>query len=95
MTTEVIPSVSIANLVQQRDAVLERIVRAEQLLQEADAIARAAPCLPALTCVLRTLCGRSRWHLLEADAVDNLRAILDSQTWGNLMGQTGLRSFMD
>ena len=42
MTTDLVPSVSIANLVRQRAAVIERITQATELLRDAAAIAQVA-----------------------------------------------------
>lgn len=70
MTTDLVPSVSVTNMVSQRAAVLERIVQAVELIQEASEIAAAAhigmPTFSAST-------GYSR----HSDGVT-----LNSGTWG-------------
>lgn len=86
-----IPSVSIANLLQQRDAVIERVRQACALLREADAIAAAAHigtpdrALTNLTYSRRTL----------LDALDSVIAHIDAGAWSHLLRESGLRSFMD
>lgn len=66
-TTELVPSVSIANLVNQRAAVLERISQAVELLREASAIAASSHLgMPRIT--LSNAYGRS--HYSERNLCD-------------------------
>lgn len=96
-TTELVPSVSITNLLSQRAAVLERIDRALQLLQEADEIATQAN-IGFPTIEFSGPGNKYRERGLRG-GVGDLQALsrhaIDSDGWRYLMSQTGLRTFMD
>jgi hypothetical protein len=86
-----IPSVSIAHLVQQRDGIVERVRQANALLREADSMARALK-IGGPTEVLQNMCYE-RQTLTECP--EKVVAGIDSKAWALLLGETGLRSFMD
>ncbi len=97
-TTELVPSVSIANMLNQRAAVLERLEVALQLLSEAAELAREAK-IGFPTIEFSGMNGsRYRERGLNSGASDLLalsRQAIDSDGWAYLMNQTGLRTFMD
>jgi hypothetical protein len=94
---DVVQSVSITHLLQQRDAVLERLERAFDILQEAHNIARSAHLgFPNI------VASKDRGH--GQDVVGNLatdgealklsRAAIDAAAWRYLMQESGMRSLM-
>src|SRR5476649_327745 len=99
-TTELVKSISIANLANQRQAVMARVEQALTLLAEANQIAltanlgfpridvRQSNLVPNDTLV----CGP---HSTPGDALNVIRRTVDAYGWDYLMDESGLRSFMD
>lgn len=97
---ELVKSLSIANLLAQRDAVMERVEAAAKLLIEAETIAGRAGMLDVHSYrgFHRVLCGKDRYAevpLLSADNLAGIRARLDAGAWNRLMHESGLRTFLD
>lgn len=99
-TTELVPSISITNLANQRTAVVERVRQALDLLGEAQELAKAAHLgFPRL--VLDESYGcRGRPSITgdyakrdEAEAA--MVRIVDIRGWDYLLTESGLRTFMD
>jgi hypothetical protein len=95
-------SVSIENLLNQRDAVRVRLGQAIALLQEASGIARGARL--GVCDVEVALGGRKQDRIrivggYKEDAQQEILAVwmkaIDAGAWGYLMNESGLRSFMD
>lgn len=100
-TTELVKSVSIDNLVNQRAAVLEKLSEGLRLLCEAASLASAAHVgFPAIGMI----CNGSRevehrvtgthTHPMDELLIAATKAI-DARGWAYLMNESGLRSFMD
>jgi hypothetical protein len=92
-STEVVPSVSIENLLNMRTSALERYTRALALLQEAEDITAAAH-LGRVRIEIRTS-AREGCPVVAAEAASVVTQELDKGAWGYLMGESGLRTFMD
>jgi len=98
--TELVKSVSIANLANQRQAVMARVEHALTLLAEANQIALAAnlgfPRIDVRQSNLvpndTVVCGPDG---TAADALNMIRRTVDAYGWDYLMDESGLRSFMD
>ena len=98
--SDVVKSLSIANLVNQRGGVVDRIRQAVSLLAEAQEMAKAAQIgFPRLV-VDNSYSTRSTAPLTgdyskrgEAEAA--MIRIVDAEAWKFLMNESGLRSFMD
>jgi len=102
MSTELVPSISIANLLQQRDAIVERLQQVNRLLTEAADIAYAAGIADdAKYQHFTKLVGHGGrgygWVLPLAteECVQSARKRLDNAAWDCLLRQSGLVSFMD
>lgn len=100
-----VKSVSIANLVNQRAGVLEKMKRALDLIGEAEASAKAAnigfPCL-LIDNTMKNHCGQHRITggayfdpKARAEIDENIRHYIDASAWQHLMHESGLRTFMD
>lgn len=94
MTSELVKSVSITNLTNQRAACIERVRQALDLLAEARDIASSAhlswpriEVAPSGRCHGATVPG--------GDAFERIRRELDAGGWAYLMRESGLRTFMD
>lgn len=99
-TGELVKSVSIENLLSQRNAVMERIGRARELLLEADEIGAAAGIVdPDRYRSFGRMVMGPDYHracpLLDPEKSDEIRARIDSAAWSYLMEQSGLLTFMD
>lgn len=103
MSTDLVRSVSIENLVNQREAVRARLQAAREALAEVDAIAKAinegghrGRSLYAGAAAL--VCSRGGSHsfrLLGADGVAEAMRTFDAEAWRYLMHASGLLTFMD
>jgi hypothetical protein len=86
-----VPSVSIDNLLQQRDAIVGRIEKIAELVHEMTALSQAAissdDAVPSLEC--RRCCGSIPDHMAP------IIWRIDAAFWSYLMSQSGLRSLMD
>lgn len=99
-TTDLLPSISIANFVHQRNAVMSRIEQAMALLQEAQKIAEEANLgIPCITVEESNwITSRPVMMGLSPDAqlaMERLRRAVDSGAWNHLLSASGLRSLMD
>ena len=91
-TTDLVPSVSIDNLLAQRDAIVERLRRAAELLSEVEELSHSAfgddsMAAPSLEC--------RRNHVYFPDGIQELVKRVDATAWDFLMERSGLRTFMD
>ena len=102
MTTEVIKSVSIENMVNQRAAVVQRIRQALDLLAEAETLAvKAHVGFPRLVIdssytlrgAGRVVCGPYASPRPDVEAA--ILRTVDAGGWAYLMGESGMRTFMD
>lgn len=95
-----VKSVSIDNLLQQRDSMLQRIGAAIDLLKEAEKIAEASGIADGeryrgFTFILQ---GPDRYRdscLMDKDATEQVRKRLDANAWNHLMHESGIRTIMD
>lgn len=91
MITDLVPSLSIDNLIAQRDAMVERLQKAAELISEVGDISQAAlgsdDAMPSLEC--------RRSHAYFPDGVAELVKRVDAAVWNFLMNKSGLRTFMD
>ncbi|WP_423378742.1 DUF4942 domain-containing protein [Burkholderia sp. LMG 32019] len=99
-TTELVPSISIVNLANQRVAVVERVHAALDLLGEAQALAKAAHLgFPRLVLDESYGCrGRpsvTGEHATRDEAEAAIVRLIDVRGWTYLLSESGLRSFMD
>ncbi|MCW0080583.1 DUF4942 domain-containing protein [Burkholderia pseudomallei] len=99
-TTNLVKSISVANLANQRVAVVERVRRALDLLNEAEQLARAAHLgFPRLVlddsyaCLGRPMITGQFAKRDEAEAA--IVRVIDTHGWNYLLSESGLRSFMD
>lgn len=91
--TDIIPSVSIDNMIRMRAAVIDRIDQAIAHIREATEIANAAH-LGGLDAKFDLIQG-SRVDFLDADAAEEVRRQIDAGAWQYLLHESGLRTFMD
>ena len=91
--TEILPSISIENLLRLRNAALERYTRVLALLREAEDIAAAAR-LGHVRMEIRTG-AREGCPVLAPEAGSLIVQEVDKGAWSYLMSESGLRSFMD
>ena len=88
--TELIPSLSLDNLLSQRQAVLERIQEASRLLREAYTICQAAQLrFPNLG--YHPEYGKE----IRLEDGDKIAKAVDASAWHSLMHASGMRSFLD
>lgn len=93
---DIVPSISITNLLSQRNAVLERLAQAVTLIQEAHEIASAANLgLPLFTVDNRRCDGVDLVNPSNpTEALTRATAVIDSGAWKHLVSESGLRSLM-
>ena len=95
---EIVPSLSIEHLLQQRSAVMERIERALSVLSEAQAMAAAAHL--GFPKIAGDTDYRRGAQPFLGDAEDRARAqrlcqrIVDAQGWKHLLSESGMQSLM-
>lgn len=99
-TTDLVKSISIANLANQRVAVVERVRAALDLLDEAERLARAAHLgFPRLVLDDAYACrGRptiSGEYAKRDEAEVAIVRVIDVRGWSYLLSESGLRTFMD
>lgn len=95
-----VKSISIENLIAQRDGVMAQIGLAMDHLRQASAIAVVSGISnPKLYRDFPFLLhGRNHYqtnHLLEPKALETIRKRVDANAWNHLMHESGLRSLMD
>lgn len=91
---ELVKSISVENMLSQRDAIVERINEVQRLIAEADAIALNA----GFGSVSERIGDRHSHHaprVGSADFVDSMRKHVDAAGWKHLMNESGLRTLMD
>jgi len=100
--TQVVPSVSIENLVNQRDAVLERLAQIIDMINETAAIAARANVGFPTFCTSPSHYSRSVEQRINgaymdrsAEVLEHMRKEVDGAGWQYLMGESGMRSLMD
>ena len=95
---DVVQSVSITHLLQQRDAVLERLAQAFRILQEAHDIAVSAHLGFPNIVASKDYRGQGRdvvgQFATEGEALSTCRAAIDATAWRYLMQESGMRSLM-
>ena len=98
--TDLVKSISITNLANQRAAVVERVRQALDLLAEAEQLARAAHLgFPRLVlddsygCRGRPTITGEYAKRDEAEAA--IVSVIDTRGWSYLLSESGLRTFMD
>jgi len=95
-TTEVVKSVSIANMANQRAAIIARLDQALGLLREAEKIAKSAKLgWPTIEINRSHLVANKTSITDEADAFEMIRRTVDYYGWDHLMKESGLLTFMD
>ncbi|WP_439889644.1 DUF4942 domain-containing protein [Ralstonia sp. 25C] len=99
-TTELVPSISITNLANQRTAVVERVRQALDLLCEAQDLAKAAHLgFPRLVLdssyAHRGSITVTGDYAKRAEAEQAMLHTIDAQGWNYLLCESGLRTFMD
>jgi hypothetical protein len=102
-TSDLVKSVSIENLLSQRNAVLERFSQALDLIGEADALATVAN-LGRPRLVFESSGGAREYSLNQfsgeyarknkADVMAAFQRTVDAGAWQHLMSESGMRSFM-
>lgn len=95
---DVVQSISITHLLQQRDAVLERLKQAFGILQEAHDIAVTAHLGFPNIVASKDYRGQSQdvvgQHATDGAALNACRAAIDATAWRYLMDESGMRSLM-
>jgi hypothetical protein len=95
---DVVESVSITHLLQQRDAVLERLAQAFGILQEAHDIALSAHLGFPNIVASKDYRGNGQDVVgklaTEGEALNACRAAIDATAWRYLMQESGMRSLM-
>jgi hypothetical protein len=91
-TAELVPSVSIENLLSRRDAMAERLRKVAALLFEVEELSRATfgdadAAAPRLEC--------RRVHASIPGSIETLVKRVDAVAWNHLMCESGLWTFMD
>lgn len=100
-TTELVKSLSVTNLINKRNAIVERITGALDLLGEAEQIAKASGFEFPWICEDKRYTRRGGAAALtgdyarRADAEAALIHTVDASAWNHLLQESGLRTFMD
>lgn len=92
--SDIIKSVSFANLLNQRDAIHERITQAQALLHEAYVLAEAAH-MGNLKDHLQPRYHGTSINIATIDGRDEVLKRLDGEAWKYLMEESGVKSYMD
>lgn len=93
MSTDVVKSLSIENLLRMREAIKERLTSALVILKEAEEIAEAAK----LGSVTKLFYGQGRYQNAPSifEGVDACMPWIDAGGWEHLMSESGLWSGLD
>jgi Domain of unknown function (DUF4942) len=98
-TTDLVKSLCIENMINQRAVVLERLDQAVKLISEARELAIAAhlgfTVLKFSDVVFAYQNNDESLSRRRADELANMRREIDRPAWGYLMNESGLRSLMD
>lgn len=103
MTTELVKSISVTNLLAQRGGIIERLERIRRLMIEVDELARTARIADDAdsiksTCRLIGTEGNSysgELPLYDEQSLESARKRIDAAAWDLLMRESGLMTFMD
>lgn len=102
MEKNIVKSVSIDNLLNQRNAILERVQKAHALLEEANQIVEKMFNTPEESkCSWRnTLAGICEYNFsfadfMSGDGIKSVKTSMDATIWDFLMNESGLKTFMD
>lgn len=97
MITDLVPSLSIENFLQQRDAMVERAREARRLLREVHDLATVLPDVPGSSGWFRLslYTEPERREFTEDYGFDNYVKAIDAACWARLLDLSGLRTFMD
>ncbi|CAJ0718573.1 hypothetical protein LMG7143_04452 [Ralstonia thomasii] len=100
MTTDLVKSVSIENMVGQRQAVVERLQQACDLLKEAERIAVTGHLgFPRIVIegghFIRGGTSLTGFGAGKKDAMAEMSKVIDAEAWRYLLSESGLRSLMD
>lgn len=94
----VVKSISIENLLAQRDGIMTRVREAIEILKKAQEIADAAGITAQYRDFDYMLQGKDRYRrteLLEDGGLEDIRKRVDTCAWNHLMHESGLRTLMD
>lgn len=91
---ELVKSVSIENMLNQRNAAIEKIRQAQMLLIEAQDLTVAGH-FGSLRFEFEPYNGSHRVSYCDANAIEGIMKSIDAQGWQYLMKESGLRTFMD
>ncbi len=95
-TQELVPSVSLEALILKRNALVERLEKACQLLQEADELAENLFGTEEYRGHrLALLCYGSRREFTGPDGLADMIKEVDGRAWSHLLRESGIRSLMD
>jgi hypothetical protein len=94
MTNELVPSVSIENLLAQRDAIIERLRTAARMFQEIETLATNAFPQARYGYATPDLDSR-RLNRRFPDQLEDFEKSVDATAWDHLLAASGLRTFMD
>ncbi|MEX4004170.1 DUF4942 domain-containing protein [Paraburkholderia sp. EG285A] len=94
--SDIVKSLSIENMLRQRDAVIDRLSAAKRLIDKADEIGARAG-LGAVSGHIgdKYTHSRSGAPISAPDFIDSMTARIDAAGWGYLMKESGLRTLMD
>lgn len=92
--TDLVKSISVENMLRQRDAVMERIAEAKRLIDEADDIAEKAG-LGVVSGHIADRYSHSGARFGQVDFVEQMRKRIDASGWQLLMNESGIRTLMD
>lgn len=94
-----VKSISIENLLAQRDSIMDRVRKAIDILLEADAITTASGIgsreYRDFPYMLQGNDHYRRTDLLDDKATEQIRKRLDACAWQHLMNESGMRTLMD
>lgn len=94
MENNVIKSVSIDNLLNQRDAILERVKKAHALFQEINELADSMGFGSFSTFLDRNF-ALYQFTEYEGKGIPEIQKRVDAKIWQHLMDESGLKTFMD
>ncbi|HDR9163670.1 TPA: DUF4942 domain-containing protein [Burkholderia vietnamiensis] len=92
--SELVKSISIENMLRQRDAIIERLTAAKNLIDEADTIAAGAG-FGSISGQIGDRYSHNSPRIGSADFMDGMRKRIDASGWRHLMDESGLRTLMD
>lgn len=93
--SDIVKSVSIENLLNQREGIMSRLSSARLLIQEAAEMASSSG-FGGIGCFFETWRNNPRHvNILDTDAIQKAQRHLDAAGWEYLMKESGMRSFMN